>query len=211
MAEGSTCMGHQFLKNGKKVLCIDPGSTHLVAAIFDISGNTSMLLWNYMFRVDHDPAKIANACKLMSEMCSHYAVADCLLEYQAPMGAPTACRWNCYIEGAIAAVLSYKRLNVHTLQPSVVKRKLKLATGNYAANKKAAFEFASANCAGIDSHHLADCYVLAEYWKREVHEYAHELIQEVCEVGCYVEDDKIHVVVVYFVGFLLSGSSSTVM
>lgn len=150
-----------------KVLCIDPGSTHLVAAIFSL-GEKTTLIWNYMFRVDHDSVKIANACKLMAEMCRFYTVADALLEYQAPMGAPVTCRWNAYIEGAIAATLSYLHINVNTLQPSAVKRKLQLATGNYADNKKAAFNFASQLCEGIDTHHLADCFVLAEYWRRNL-------------------------------------------
>ena len=73
-----------------------------------------------MFRVDHDPSKMANACKLMVQMCNHYGVVDCLMEYQAPMGAPVTCRWNAYVEGALSACLSYKHINVHTLQPSVV-------------------------------------------------------------------------------------------
>lgn len=153
----------------RKVLCIDPGSTHLVAAIFIIvDTEETALLWNYMFRVDHDPSKIANACKLMAEMCKTYGVGDCLLEYQAPMGLPVTCRWNAYIEGAIAAVLSYLRISIHTLQPSAVKRKLKLATGNYADNKRVAFEYAKKRCPAIDSHHLADCYILAEYWKLQL-------------------------------------------
>jgi hypothetical protein len=118
-----------------------------------------------MFRVDHDPNKMANACKLMVQMCNHYGVIDCLMEYQAPMGAPVVCRWNSYVEGALAACLSYKHITVHTLQPGVVKRKLKLATGNYAENKKVAYAYAAKKCPMIDSHHLADCFILADYWK----------------------------------------------
>lgn len=59
-------------------------------------------------------------------------------------------------------------INVETLPPSVVKRKLKLATGNYADNKREAFRFAKEYCPEIDSHHLADCFILAEYWNRYV-------------------------------------------
>lgn len=70
-----------------KVLCIDPGTTHLVAAIFDtFEPDNTKLVWHYMFNVGHEPVKIANACKLMSQICKHYGVVDCLLEYQAPMG-----------------------------------------------------------------------------------------------------------------------------
>ena len=53
---------------------------------------------------------------------------------------------------------------VHSLQPSVVKRKLKLATGSYADNKRQAFIYAQKHCESITSHHLADCFLLAKYW-----------------------------------------------
>jgi len=49
----------------RKVLAIDPGTTHLVAAIFTITGKKINILWNHMFRVDHDPARMAVACRLM--------------------------------------------------------------------------------------------------------------------------------------------------
>jgi hypothetical protein len=140
-----------------------------VAAIFDtlLPGNTK-LIWHYMFNVGHEPAKIADACKLMAQMCKHFTADTCLLEYQAPMGNVHASRWNCYTEGALAACLSSMGLNVVTLHPSAVKRKLKLATGNYADNKREALKFAKDLCPEIDSHHLADCFVMAEYHNRYV-------------------------------------------
>lgn len=174
-----------------------------------------------MFRVDHDPSKMANACKLMVQMCNHYGVVDCLMEYQAPMGAPVTCRWNAYVEGALSACLSYKHINVHTLQPSVVKRKLKLATGNYAENKKVAYAYAAKKCPQIgkhplffvyfsltmftDSHHLADCFILADYWNMTLTEEETNtrdtscILERVCEFVGSDDQDKEREEVVKFI------------
>jgi len=99
-------------------------------------------------------------------MCKHYNVVEVLLEYQAPLGIPNVSRWNSFVEGALACCLSYENLSVHILQPSVVKRKLNLATGNYTFNKMLALAYAKERCPAIDTHHLADCFVLADYWAK---------------------------------------------
>lgn len=71
---------------------------------------------------------------------------------------------NAYVEGAVATCLSLYLLRIQTLHPSTVKRKLGLASGSYTENKKQAFAYASARSSQIDSHHLADCYIMAEYY-----------------------------------------------
>lgn len=145
------------------ILSIDPGSKNLVCAIFKIKDKTE-LVWNYTFNVDHDPNKIAKACQLMYEMCTEYHVSDALLEYQAPIGV--ACRWNIFIEGGLAVVLSFLKIEVHTLQPSVVKRKLKISTGSYSHNKLMVLRYARSLCKDINTHHLADCFAMADYWRQ---------------------------------------------
>jgi hypothetical protein len=158
-------MGGLFQRSDKRVLCLDPGSSHLACGIFALKPEKTTLIWNYMFRVDHDPMKLAAACKLMYQMCQTYSVGEVLLEFQAPIGICHANHWNAYIEGALAGILSFQGLMVHSFQPSVAKRMFKLATGNYADNKRLAFAWAKARCPQIDSHHLADCFVMAEYWR----------------------------------------------
>lgn len=46
-----------------------------------------------MFNVQHDPLKMAHACKLMAKMCEEYGVQDVLLEFQPPCGRAQPARW----------------------------------------------------------------------------------------------------------------------
>lgn len=145
-----------------KVLAIDPGTTNFATAVFECSDDTTTLFWEHTFDVGHEPKKIARACELLKEVCNLYDIKDVLVEYQYPAYGS---RWNIYVESAIVTTMLCWKHNVITLQPSVVKRKLKLATGNYADNKRQAYNFARQRCPRITSHHLADCFLLAEYYR----------------------------------------------
>lgn len=149
-----------------RLLCIDPGTTHLVACIFEETegkGGKLAKLWSQMFNVAHDHTALAQAAKCMGMVATRLGVTTALVEYQAPMGLQHTCRWNAYVEGGIATCLSFQGLKVLTIHPSTSKRKLGIATGNYANNKRVAFDYASARCNGLGSHHEADCFILA-YW-----------------------------------------------
>jgi hypothetical protein len=168
----------------KNILCLDPGTTHLAAAIINICPDTHYnaaqrtltVCWEHMYRVDHDPEKMANAVRSIIGMCDHFLVEDALVEFQAPIGRSAQCRWNAYVEGGLAVCLAFQKFRVHTLQPSVVKRKLGLATGNYKQNKDAAVDFAKSLHINASSDHIADCVCLAEYWRRmDVFDVAEEL------------------------------------
>jgi hypothetical protein len=146
------------------VLAIDPGTTHLVAVLFHKEEDTITKVWSHMFNVQHDFVEIANAAKCMSQVAAHFQTQDAIIEFQAPMGQPHACRWNAFVEGGISACLATHGMDVEVVHPSTVKRKLGLATGNYANNKRIAFMHAKERCDGISSHHEADCFILAEWW-----------------------------------------------
>lgn len=155
----------------KKILCIDPGTTHLVSCIFELDDeNTSSpsikKIWSYMFSVGHEPKKIGEAARVMTVICIRMGVRQAVIEYQAPIGHKSACRWNAYVEGGVAACLEMNGFTVETLMPSTIKRKLNLATGNYGTNKRMAFLHAKKLCETVSSHHEADCFILAEwFWK----------------------------------------------
>lgn len=164
-----------------RVLAVDPGTTHLVAAIFECDQAGSLhLRWSNMFKVDKDPTKMARAAKLMVGMCKEYKVPDAVVEFQAPIGNLGSSRWNTYVEGAISACLAMGGVSVHSLSASAVKNKLGLATGNYAQNKRMAFEYARKRCNDIDTHHTADCFCLAEYYKLDVLKLEEENFEEDC-------------------------------
>jgi hypothetical protein len=149
-----------------RLLCIDPGSTHLVSCIFEVNEQSVWRkVWSYMFDVsNHDPGLIARSASVMALVSGKLGVQQALIEYQAPMGLSHTCRWNAYIEGAVASCLCTAGMNVDTVHPSTAKRALRLATGNYADNKQVAFRHAKVYCADITSHHEADCFILGEWW-----------------------------------------------
>lgn len=156
----------------KKILCIDPGTTNLVACIFELdddntsSSSSIKKIWSSMFAVGHEPKKIGEASKIMINICMKLGVTQAVIEYQAPIGHKSACRWNAYVEGGVAACLEMNGFTVETLMPSTIKRKLNLATGSYGTNKRMAFLHSKKLCETISSHHEADCFILAEwFWK----------------------------------------------
>ena len=149
-----------------RVLCIDPGTTHLVACVFEVEKEGSVRkLWSRMFNVQHEFEKIARAAKLMFMVSKNLDCTTAVIEYQAPMGIQHTCRWNAFVEGGLSACLALQDMVVITGHPSAVKRKLGLSTGTYANNKKLAFIYASKECKDIESHHEADCYILAKWFQ----------------------------------------------
>jgi hypothetical protein len=148
-----------------RLLCIDPGTTHLVACVFEeAEDGTVTKTWSHMFNVGHDFSAIAKAAKCMGMVAQRLGVRVALIEYQAPMGLQHTCRWNAYVEGGIASCLAMQGFEVKTIHPSTAKRKLGIATGNYATNKRIAFEYASRACQGLQSHHEADCFILGHWY-----------------------------------------------
>jgi hypothetical protein len=149
-----------------KILALDPGTTHLVACIFEKEEGASVitLIWSMMFNVGHDSALLAKACEVIAGVSLKLGVTTALVEYQAPMGAMKVCRWNAFVEGGLSTCLCYVGLPVETVFPSAVKRKLGLASGNYDENKRVAFLFAKEHGQNVSSHHEADCFVLAYWW-----------------------------------------------
>jgi hypothetical protein len=77
----------------RRVLAIDPGSTHLAVGIFEANEDVITLVWDYMFRVEKDVEKMAQATRVMKAMCDNYGITECLIEFQAPMGAAHVCHW----------------------------------------------------------------------------------------------------------------------
>lgn len=150
----------------ERVLSIDPGTTHLAACIFEIdrAKGTITLLWSELFNVGHQHRVLAEVCKVMHGVSQKLHTNTALVEYQAPMGAAHTCRWNAFIEGGLTCCLSALGMHVEVLHPSAVKRKLGLATGNYRNNKLLAFQHAKEKGQNINSHHEADCFILAEWW-----------------------------------------------
>jgi hypothetical protein len=120
-----------------------------------------------MFNVQHEFTLLAHAARVMAGVCKQSGCDTAVIEYQAPMGVQHTCRWNAYVEGALATSLCILGLNVMTGHPSAIKTKLGLATGNYTNNKRMAFLYASEQCQDITSHHEADCFILAKWFQNE--------------------------------------------
>jgi len=167
-----------------QVIAIDPGIRNLAIAIFAFSQDrcSCNVVWSNVFdiskikkggrggEIDIDMQLLQDACIKMKNAAELVAPTTdtCLLEFQAPIGF-SACRWNIYVEGAIASCLTFLGYKVITIQPSVAKRKLCLSTGDYRMNKKHALKFAQQNCFSTDgqpitNHHVADCFILAKYF-----------------------------------------------
>lgn len=153
------------------LLCVDPGTTHLAMAVFSCGTNERDIVmeWNMTYNVGHHPCKIAHATKAAINILQDIAGKNqhhVLVEYQAPIGMAHTARWNAYVEGCVTTIACERvepRL-VCVVNASACKRKLGLATGNYAENKRMSLLYARAECPSIGSHHVADCYVLARYY-----------------------------------------------
>jgi len=147
------------------LLCIDPGTTHLAAAVLQGTSETDIkMVWSHVYNCGHTVDGIAGAARKMYTETKSFEPDLALIEFQAPIGPGYACRWNAYVEGAIAASLQTLGLQVVTIQPSVAKRALGVSTGNYTLNKQVALAYARKHCPTIKSHHVADCYLLARYY-----------------------------------------------
>jgi len=156
------------------LLCIDPGQTHLAAAIFKCLDEERIEhLWSYMYSPGKDPAKLGQSIHAMSNVAESFKVDQVLLEYQAPMGVIATNRWNTYTEGGLATGFNMLGWDVQTISVSAAKRDLGLATGNYNENKKMALMYAQKHCPTIKVHHVGDCYVLARYFMKR---YAFKLV-----------------------------------
>jgi hypothetical protein len=147
------------------LLCIDPGTRNLVIAVFKGTSERDLKLLQWEdYDVGTSYKKMADTVQMINRIAIHHGVHVALCEYQAPMGRVVTSRWNIYVEGAMCTCLTLLGLDVSVVSPSASKRKLKLATGNYAMNKKVAFQWAKEKCDGIESHHVADCFIMAYYW-----------------------------------------------
>jgi hypothetical protein len=155
------------------LLCVDPGTTHLAMGIFlGTCENDLTMAWNMTYAAGHDPARMVEAAMeaidVLGVVGSKADERLFLVEFQAPMGRAHVARWNAYVEGVVTAAAclapSLGPSRVCTVNSSACKRRLGLATGNYAANKQMSLIYARKECPSIGSHHVADCYVLARYW-----------------------------------------------
>lgn len=153
------------------LLCIDPGTTHLAMAIFSGTNVHDIVMdWNMTYKVGHNPMKVAQAMHAALDFLTDIAGVNqnvgILVEFQAPIGMTHVARWNAYVEGCVTTVAceNYDPSCVYVVNASACKRKLGLATGNYAMNKQLSMAFAQRECPTIGSHHVADCYVLARYF-----------------------------------------------
>jgi hypothetical protein len=151
-----------------KILCIDPGTTNLAAAIFEeqfIDGELIVnLVWNKIYSPFRDFSSIIRSVNELLNDASNHKPILVAIEDQEPFGMQSVLKWNSLVQGVIMGSVSYGGLCGHrrliVLRPSDYKRRFKLAKGNRDKNKKAALEFARRFLPDIKSDHVADCFIL---------------------------------------------------
>jgi hypothetical protein len=161
------------------VLCVDPGTVNLAAGIFVVFAPGRIKLEGSITKRVGRNAKNCHefadaAFDNMEEVATRYMIPcynrfACIEAQQLGKQLDdTHVRNNTYVEACVTTRLVAKMdtRRIFVVTPSVVKRSLKLCTGNYSANKDMALGYAKNRCvdfAATGSHHVADCYCMAEY------------------------------------------------
>jgi len=147
-----------------KILAIDPGIKNLVSAVFEFTEDDAKLLeWN---SYDTTTTPLAECVKMMHLAFAKYPCDVAVIEYQPPIPKQKSgfSMSNVFIEGGVTVGLEVLGCKLQRVHPYAAKKKFSLSTGDYTKNKKAALDFASGKCFGIPNHHVADCFVLANYY-----------------------------------------------
>jgi hypothetical protein len=165
------------------MLCVDPGTVNLAAGIFVVLSPDRIKLEGSLTKRVGRNAKNCHeftdaAFEMMEAVAMRYMIPcynryACMESQQCGKQVDdTHVRNNTYVEACVTTRLVAKMdtRRIFVVTPSVVKRSLRLCTGNYGANKDMALVYAKNRCtdfASTGSHHVADCYCIAEYTNKQ--------------------------------------------